>query len=174
MAISGVCWPAMYSKQWGNSFFQPNHQAMAAPLHTGQPLLYTYCFVQFCAVLCSEEVMTVQENFGRQNGCVCGMLFVSLQVHVGFYLIISMVMMVVSTRDFRTNQTKYLNMAKAGESVVLRSRSGSFKISPISADEDLSSQTEFKAQLRHALQEVMDARQGKLQLQSAEDLLNEL
>ena len=28
-------------------------------------------------------------------------------------------MVVVSTRDFRTNQTKYLNLAKAGEHVVL-------------------------------------------------------
>ena len=28
-------------------------------------------------------------------------------------------MVVVSTRDFRTNQTKYLNLAKAGEYVVL-------------------------------------------------------
>ena len=31
-------------------------------------------------------------------------------------------MVIVSTRDFRTNQTKYLNLAKAGEHVVLKSR----------------------------------------------------
>ena len=30
-------------------------------------------------------------------------------------------MVIVSTRDFRTNQTKYLNLAKAGEHVVLKS-----------------------------------------------------
>lgn len=29
-------------------------------------------------------------------------------------------MVVVSTRDFRTNQTKYLNLAKAGEHVILK------------------------------------------------------
>ena len=39
-------------------------------------------------------------------------------------------MVVVSTRDFRTNQTKYLNLAKAGEYVVLKSRAGSFRIFP--------------------------------------------
>ena len=39
-------------------------------------------------------------------------------------------MVVVSTRDFRTNQTKYLNLAKAGEHVVLKSRAGSFRIFP--------------------------------------------
>ena len=39
-------------------------------------------------------------------------------------------MVIVSTRDFRTNQTKYLNLAKAGEHVVLKSRAGSFRIYP--------------------------------------------
>ena len=39
-------------------------------------------------------------------------------------------MVVVSTRDFRTNQTKYLNLAKVGEHVVLKSRAGSFRIFP--------------------------------------------
>ena len=79
-------------------------------------------------------------------------------------------MMIVSTRDFRTNQTKYLNLAKSGEDVVLRSRTGSFKISPITHDDGISS----KSKLRHALQEVIDSRKGKVKLQTAEELLNEL
>lgn len=83
-------------------------------------------------------------------------------------------MMIVSTRDFRTNQTKYLNLAKSGEDVVLRSRTGSFKISPITQDDGISSKAEFKSQLRHALQEVIDSRKGKIKLQTAEELLNEL
>ena len=33
-------------------------------------------------------------------------------------------MVFVSTRDFRNNQTKYLNLAKAGEYVVFKSRVG--------------------------------------------------
>ncbi len=45
-------------------------------------------------------------------------------------------MVVVSTRDFRTNQTKYLNLAKAGEHVVLKSRVGSFRIFPEDEDGD--------------------------------------
>ena len=45
-------------------------------------------------------------------------------------------MVVVSTRDFRTNQTKYLNLAKAGEHVVLKSRAGSFRIFPEDEDGD--------------------------------------
>ena len=39
-------------------------------------------------------------------------------------------MIVISTRDFRTNQTKYLNMVKSGEYVVLKSRAGKFRIFP--------------------------------------------
>jgi antitoxin (DNA-binding transcriptional repressor) of toxin-antitoxin stability system len=83
-------------------------------------------------------------------------------------------MMVVSTRDFRTNQTKYLSMAKEGVDVILRSRAGNFKISPINDEDTVVNKSDLEAKLRHALQEVIDAKKGKIQLQSAEDLLNEL
>ena len=84
-------------------------------------------------------------------------------------------MMIISTRDFRTNQTKYLNLAKAGEDIVLRSRTGNFKISPVLQDDDiLDKEDDMIHRLRHALQEVKDARQGKIKLQTAEELLNEL
>lgn len=39
-------------------------------------------------------------------------------------------MVIVNTRDFRANQTKYLNLAKAGEHVILKSRTGCFRIFP--------------------------------------------
>lgn len=65
-------------------------------------------------------------------------------------------MVVVSTRDFRVNQTKYLNMAKSGEHVVLKSRAGSFRISP----EDTK--------------DVKEAIEGKRILLSAESLADEL
>ena len=82
--------------------------------------------------------------------------------------------MVVSTRDFRTNKTKYLSMAKEGVDVILRSRAGNFKISPINDEDTVVNKSDLEAKLRHALQEVIDAKKGKIQLQSAEDLLNEL
>ena len=41
-------------------------------------------------------------------------------------------MIVISTRDFRANQTKFLDLAKSGEDVILKSRSsGSFKLIPV-------------------------------------------
>ncbi len=83
-------------------------------------------------------------------------------------------MMVVSTRDFRTNQTKYLSMVKEGVDVILRSRAGNFKITPISEEDTVVNKIDLEERLKSALQSVMDAKAGKLELQSAEDLLNEL
>ena len=41
-------------------------------------------------------------------------------------------MIVISTRDFRANQTKFLDMARQGEDVILKSRSsGSFRLTPV-------------------------------------------
>ncbi len=37
-------------------------------------------------------------------------------------------MQIISLRDFRLNQTKYLELVKKGEDVILKSRSGNFKI----------------------------------------------
>lgn len=44
-------------------------------------------------------------------------------------------MTIVTTRDFRANQTKFLDMALRGEHVVLKSRRGSFRLTPVE-DED--------------------------------------
>ena len=40
-------------------------------------------------------------------------------------------MTIVSTKDFRSNQTKYLDMASRGERVILKSRKGSFRLTPV-------------------------------------------
>ena len=45
-------------------------------------------------------------------------------------------MTIVSTRDFRANQGKYLGMALEGHDVVLRSRRGIFRLTPIEEDEE--------------------------------------
>lgn len=44
-------------------------------------------------------------------------------------------MTIVSTRDFRANQTKYLGMAQQGHDVILRSRQGRFRLTPIEEEE---------------------------------------
>ena len=83
-------------------------------------------------------------------------------------------MVVVSTRDFRTNQTKYLNMVKAGEHVVLKSRAGSFRISPEEGNSPKEAPRDLIEELKNALTEVKEAIDGKRILLSAESLADEL
>lgn len=83
-------------------------------------------------------------------------------------------MIIVSTRDFRQNQTRYLSMAQHGENVVLRSRTGNFVISPLKDDDTLVSKRDLTAELLQALQEVKDHLDGKIKLKTAEQLIDEL
>lgn len=83
-------------------------------------------------------------------------------------------MVVVSARDFRTNQTKYLNLAKAGEHVVLKSRAGSFRIFPDDGTNTIDAPRDLMKELKNALTEVKEAIAGMRKLQSAESLLNRI
>lgn len=84
-------------------------------------------------------------------------------------------MVFVSTRDIRNNQTKYLNLAKAGEYVVLKSRVGNFRIYPEDSNERaIQVPRDLAVDLKNALSEVKEAIVGKRILQSAESLLDEL
>lgn len=68
-------------------------------------------------------------------------------------------MIVISTREFRANQGKYLGMAAKGEDIVLKSRgNGSFKIVPVSQDDTLMSKEEFYAKIERSAQQI---REGK-------------
>lgn len=77
-------------------------------------------------------------------------------------------MQIVSAREFRSNQGKYLNAAKSGQSVLLTSRYGNFKISPISEEDDIT--TRICEGLKQAKM-IMD---GKLPRKNIYDLLDEL
>ena len=44
-------------------------------------------------------------------------------------------MVVVTGRDFRANTAKYVDVAYRGEDVVVKSRSGSFRVVPIREDD---------------------------------------
>lgn len=77
-------------------------------------------------------------------------------------------MQVVSAREFRANQGKFLNAAKRGQSVLLTSRYGNFKITPITEEDTLTER------ICKGLKEVKDIMDGKAKGYSLEDLLNEL
>ena len=77
-----------------------------------------------------------------------------------FYIFakISENMTVISIRDFRSNQGKYLGHAASGESVILTSRAGSFKIVPVSEDDSLISKKEFFARVDQARKDIAEGK----------------
>lgn len=77
-------------------------------------------------------------------------------------------MHIVSTREFRANQGKFLTAANNGQSVVLTSRYGKFKITPVTEEDSLTER------ICRGLREVKLIQEGKLPRRTIEDLLNEL
>lgn len=77
-------------------------------------------------------------------------------------------MEIVSAREFRANQTAVLNKALKGESVLLTSRVGTFKITPVSKEDNLTKR------IVEGLKEVRAIMDGKIKAKSAREFLNEL
>ena len=84
-------------------------------------------------------------------------------------------MIVVSTRDFRANQTKYMGMANEGEDVVLKSRDcGSFKLVPVTCEETAEEENDITEDLKEALIKFKEYLDGKRQMKTIESLIDEL
>jgi len=65
-------------------------------------------------------------------------------------------MTLISTRDFRSNQGKYLDLAASGESVILTSRHGNFKIVPVSEDDSIVCKSEILAKIETARESIIN------------------
>ena len=84
-------------------------------------------------------------------------------------------MTIVSARDFRANQGKYFSMVNAGEHVILKSREGSFRLVPITSTDSISEKSQnIEVELRGALRELKEAIAGKQQLNTLDNLIDEL
>ena len=84
-------------------------------------------------------------------------------------------MEIISAREFRANQSKYLGMAFRGEDVILKSRGlGSFKITPVTTQDKLATKKDLTKRIGMALQEVKLMKEGKIKEPSIEELINEL
>ena len=98
-----------------------------------------------------------RKKFGYQNG-------------IHYICKKDVIMTIVSIRDFRANQSKYLELAAGGESVILTSRTGSFKIVPITEDDSLISKKEFFARIDEARKSIAEGKgtsvSGKEELDS--------
>ncbi len=75
-------------------------------------------------------------------------------------------MIVVSAREFRENQTKVLSAAMSGQSIILTSRLGNFKISPINDNDTI-----VEKHLRTACAEVKAHMHGDMELPLAKDVV---
>lgn len=79
--------------------------------------------------------------------------------------------MIVTSRDFRANQSRYINIAHSGEDVILKSRAGSVRLIPVTQDSVNTDERDLAAELRNALSDVKKTMQGKEKLSRLEELL---
>lgn len=84
-------------------------------------------------------------------------------------------MTIVSARDFRANQGKYFSMVNSGEHVILKSREGNFRLVPVTSSDSISDDSQkVAAELRGALRELKEVIAGKKQLNTLDNLIDEL
>lgn len=77
-------------------------------------------------------------------------------------------MQVVTAREFRANQTRVLKAARDGQSVMLTSRVGNFKITPISEEDTLTER------ICRGLDQVKLIREGKMKGYTIDEVLDAL
>lgn len=68
-------------------------------------------------------------------------------------------MIIINSREFRSNQSKYLELVSKGEGVILKTRSlGSFKITPVTEDDTLISKADMLNKLEQARNEILSGK----------------
>lgn len=77
-------------------------------------------------------------------------------------------MQIVSAKEFRANQGKFLTAARNGQSVMLISKYGNFKITPATEEETLTTR------ICRGLKQVKMIQEGKLPYRTVQDMLNEI
>ena len=83
-------------------------------------------------------------------------------------------MIVLTGREFRANQSKYLGAARSGEDVVVKSRAGSFRIVPIADSDIVIGKDDLSESLYKSLLEIKNAKEGKGKLLSWEEFRHEM
>lgn len=75
-------------------------------------------------------------------------------------------MQIVSAREFRSNQGKFLTAAMSGQSVMLTSRYGNFKITPVTDKDQI-----VESRVRASINEVKAHMEGRKELPDARDIV---
>ena len=77
-------------------------------------------------------------------------------------------MEIISTREFRANQTAVLTKVKNGDSIILKSRVGSFKILPVTEEDTLTER------ICKGLRQLKQIKDGKLPRRTIQEFLDEI
>ena len=75
-------------------------------------------------------------------------------------------MEIVTAREFRSNQGKFLIAAREGQSVLLTSRYGNFKIIPVTSEDMI-----IERDLLEAVNQVKEHLEGRIDLPNAKDIM---
>lgn len=68
-------------------------------------------------------------------------------------------MIIISSREFRANTGRYLDMVAKGIDVILKSRScGSFRLTPVKENDMVMSEQEFYEKLDHSINQVKEGK----------------
>lgn len=68
-------------------------------------------------------------------------------------------MIIISSREFRANTGRYLDMVAKGIDVILKSRSyGSFRLTPVKESDMVMSEQEFYEKLDHSINQVKEGK----------------
>ena len=85
-------------------------------------------------------------------------------------------MLVISSREFRANTGRYLDLVSKGQDVILKSRSlGSFRLNPVKENDMVMSESEFYSKIDRSIKQ---AEEGNVIRQndgeSTEDFINRM
>lgn len=84
-------------------------------------------------------------------------------------------MVVVTGREFRASQAKYLGYAGRGEDVVIKSRAGSFRLVPVQSDDVVYNEQKLTEMIDRSLKQMAEGKfYEKSEGESSEDFLNRM
>lgn len=84
--------------------------------------------------------------------------------------------MIITAKDFRASQSRYIGAAYQGEAVLVKARAGDFLITPIKKKntKKKAKGKDFAGDFRQALTQLMETMEGKRKPKPVEELIDEL
>ena len=85
------------------------------------------------------------------------------------------IMVVVSSREFRANQRKYLNLARVKDVVITSRSCGSYRIVPVKEEDQLLDELQLDAKIRQGIADYEAGRVHRMNVgEGSEDFLRRM